>query len=93
MLFEDELFGTESRFSVEVEAVEQRVDQLQSKIVSGEATGQEQRQFEKGVSRLEELVVKEDRRRASGSTMGQMVKMQSEFVKALSKELQRARQR
>ena len=84
VLFEDHIFGIESRFSLEYSKIEQRVDELQAKVSSGEATEADYRELKKGLDKLEELVAKEDRRRADGSTMAQMVRMQGEFVKALT---------
>jgi tetrahydromethanopterin S-methyltransferase subunit G len=91
VLFEDHIFGIESRFSLEYSKIEQRVDELQAKVSSGEATELEYRELKKGLDKLEELVAKEDRRRADGSTMAQMVRMQGEFVKALTDELEKSR--
>lgn len=91
VLFEEHLFGLESRFSVEYSAIEPRVDELQAKVSSGEAHEAEYRELKKGLGTLEELVAKEDRRRADGSTMAQMVQMQAEFVKALTDELEKSR--
>ena len=92
VLFEDHLFGIESRFSVEYSKIEQRVDELQAKVSHGEATEAQYRELKNGLDKLEELVAKEDRRRADGSTMAQMVQMQGEFVKALTDELEKSRQ-
>jgi energy-coupling factor transporter ATP-binding protein EcfA2 len=91
VLYEEHLFGVESRFSVEYSKVEREVNELQAKVSSGEATDAEYRDFKKGLDKLEELVAKEDRRRAEGSTMAQMVRMQAEFVKALADELEKLR--
>jgi len=91
LLFEDHLFGVESRFSVEYAKVERTVDELQSLVSRGEATQADYQELKRGLDTLEELVAKEDRRRADGSTMAQMVRMQGEFVKALTDELEKAR--
>ena len=91
LLFEDHLFGVESRFSVEYAEIENRVDKLQALVSSGAATEADYREIKKAVDTLEELVAKEDRRRADGSTMSQMVRMQGAFVKALTDELEKAR--
>jgi energy-coupling factor transporter ATP-binding protein EcfA2 len=91
LLLEDHLFGVESRFSVECSKIEQKVEELQSKVTNGEATRTDYKKLKSGLSKLEELAAKEDRRRADGSTMGQMVRMQGQFVKALTDELKRAR--
>jgi len=92
LLFEEHLFGVESRFSVEYGDIEKRAEELQEKVSRGSATEADYREFKTAVDKLEELVAKEDRRRADGSTMGQMVRMQGEFVKALTDELRKARQ-
>ena len=91
VLFEDHIFGIESRFSLEYSKIEQRVDELQAKVSSGEATEADYRELKKGLDKLEELVAKEDRHGADGSTMAQMVRMQGEFVKALTDELEKSR--
>ena len=91
VLFEDHLFGTGSRFSEEYSKIERRLDELQAKVSSGEATKAEYRQLKNDLDRLEILVAKEDRRRADGSTMAQMVRKQAEFVKALTDELEKSR--
>ncbi len=92
LLFEEHLFGVESRFSVAFGEIEQRVEELQEKVANGEPTQEEYRELKKGLDQLEELVAKEDRRRGDGSTMAQMVRMQASFVKALTDELETARQ-
>jgi len=91
VLFEEHIFGIGSRFSVEFGAVEQLVDELQTKVSRDEATKADYRALKKGIEKLEELVAKEDRRRADGSTMGRLVRMQADFVKALADELKRSR--
>jgi energy-coupling factor transporter ATP-binding protein EcfA2 len=91
LLLENHLFGVDSRFSVEYGEIEKRAEVLQAKVSSGEATEGDYREFKVAVDKLEELVAKEDRRRADGSTMAQMVRMQGEFVKALTDELRKAR--
>jgi hypothetical protein len=91
LLFEEHLFGVESRFSVEYAKFEQRVDELQVKIGSGDATNEDYEELKRGLDKLEELVAEEDRRRADGSTMSHLVRMQAEFVKALADELKKAR--
>lgn len=91
LLFEEQLFGVESRFSVEYARIERRVEKLQGLVASGAATEADYRELKSGLDKLEELVAKEDRRRADGSTMAQMVRMQAEFVKALTDELEKAR--
>jgi len=91
VLFEDHIFGIESRYSVEYEEIEHRVDELQTKVSNGNATEAEYGQLKRDLDKLEELVAKEDRRRADGSTMAQMVHMQADFVKALTDELEKSR--
>jgi hypothetical protein len=91
LLFEDHLFGVDSRFSVEYEKIEQRVEELQVKVSSGDVTDEDYQELKSGLDKLEELVAGEDRRRADGSTMAHMVRMQADFVKALTDELQKAR--
>jgi energy-coupling factor transporter ATP-binding protein EcfA2 len=91
LLFEEHLFGVDSRFSVEFSELEKRVDELREKVGSGEPTKDDYLELKRGLDQLEQLVVDEDRRRASGSTMAQMVGMQAEFVKALMDELEKAR--
>jgi hypothetical protein len=90
-LFEAHLFGVGSRFSVEYGEIEKRADELQAKVSSGAARDADYRELKNAIDELEELVAKEDRRRADGSTMAQMVRMQGEFVKALTDELRKAR--
>jgi len=91
LLFEEHLFGVESRFSVEYARIEQRVEALQALVSRGTATPSDYEELKRGLGTLEELVANEDRRRADGSTMAQMVRMQAEFVKALTDELEKAR--
>jgi hypothetical protein len=91
LLFEEHLFAVESRFSVEYAQIEQRVKELQALVTSGSAAEADYQELKRGLDKLEELVAKEDRRRADGSTMAQMVRMQAEFVKALTDELEKAR--
>jgi hypothetical protein len=91
LLFEDHLFGVESRFSVGYARIEERVRRLQERVARGTATKTEYRQLRGDLDKLEGLVAKEDRRRADGSTMSHMVRMQNAFVKALTAELEKAR--
>jgi hypothetical protein len=91
LLFEEHLFGVESRFSVEYAQIERRMEELQALVSGGTATEADYKELKSGLDKLEELVAGEDRRRADGSTMSQMVRMQAEFVKALTDELEKAR--
>lgn len=91
LLYEARLFGVDSRFSVEYGEIERRAEELQTRIAAGDVTAADYSELKKAVDMLEELVAKEDRRRAQGSTMAQMVRMQADFVKALSDELEKAR--
>jgi len=91
LLFEDHLFGVESRFSVAYEEIEQLMEELQAKISAGEATEADYSALKNQLDKLEERVAREDRRRADGSSMAQMVRMQAEFVKALIDELEKSR--
>jgi hypothetical protein len=91
LLFEDHLFGVESRFSVAYEEIEQLMEELQVKIRSGEANEADYSALKSQLDKLEERVARKDRRRVDGSTMAQMVRMQAEFVKALTDELEKAR--
>jgi hypothetical protein len=88
LLLEDHLFGVESRLSVQYSKIEQQVEELGVKIADGGATRAEYKKLKSGLNKLEELVAKEDKPRADGSTMSQMVRIQSEFVQALIKELE-----
>jgi predicted ATPase len=90
LLFEKHLFGVKS-LSEEYAKIEQRVKQLQAKIGSGKATEADYSALKNQLDKLEERVAREDRRRADGSSMAQMVRMQAEFVKALIDELEKAR--
>jgi energy-coupling factor transporter ATP-binding protein EcfA2 len=91
LLFEDHLFGVESRFSVEYAQMEQRMEELQLLVAGGTATKADYQELRDGLDKFEKLVAMEDRRRADGSTMSQMVRMQAAFVKALTDELEKAR--
>jgi energy-coupling factor transporter ATP-binding protein EcfA2 len=91
LLFEKHLFDVGSRFSVEYGEIEQRVEELRKRIKSAKAVKEDYGELKSLVDRLEELVAKEDRRRAYGSTMGQMMSLQVEFVKSLTDELEKAR--
>jgi hypothetical protein len=91
LLFEDHLFGVESRFSVEYARIEERMEELQLLVAGGTATKADYQELRDGLDKFEELVAMEDRRRADGSTMSQMVRMQATFVKALTDELEKAR--
>jgi len=91
LLFEEHLFGVESRFSVEYGEIERRVEELQAMLTTGEPTEGDYRELKNGLNKLEGLVAREDRRRGDGSTTAQMVRMQVAFVKALADELETAR--
>src|ERR1035438_7362545 len=91
LLFENHLFGVDSRFSVEYARIEERMEELQALVAGGTATKADYQELRDGLDKFEELVAMEDRRRADGSTMSQMVRMQVAFVKALTDELEKAR--
>jgi hypothetical protein len=67
------------------------MEELQLLVAGGTATKADYQELRDGLDKFEELVAMEDRRRADGSTMSQMVRMQAEFVKALTDELEKAR--
>ena len=73
------------------EQIEKLVEELQAKISGGDATEADYSDLKSQLNKLEERVAREDRRRADGSTMAQMVRMQADFVKALIEELEKAR--
>jgi predicted ATPase len=92
LLFEARLFDVDSRFSVEYDDVENRAGELQSKVSTGEATDADYEALKQCLHKWEDLVAKEDRRRADGSVMAHLVRMQTDFVKALTDELKKARE-
>ena len=92
ILLEDRLFGIGSRYSVEFSEIEEKVDLLQHRVNSGKATDQDLDDVSNYLSKLEELVAREDERRADGSTVAQMVRLESAFVKDLIAQLKKARQ-
>lgn len=67
------------------------MEELEALVSRGMAKESDYQELRSKLDTLEELVANEDRRRADGSTMGQMVRMQAEFVKALTDELEKAR--
>jgi hypothetical protein len=91
LLLEKHLFGVESRYSTRYSELERRIDELQAQISRGIATDKDQRELSRNLRRLEELVANEDLRRADGSTVAQMVKLQAAFVKDLLAELKKTR--
>jgi len=91
LLLENHLFGVESRYSKRYRDIESRVDELQARISRGTVTDAERRELYRHLRRLEELVSKEDLRRADGSTVAQMVRLQAAFVKDLLAELEKAK--
>ncbi len=73
LLFEEHLFGVESRFSVEFGQIERRVEDLQAKVAVGDKISQKglsRPVEEQDLDKLEELVAKEDARRGDGSDSG-----------------------
>ena len=91
VLFEDHLFGLNSRYSPEVEAQEKRAEELQKKVSSGSATGADVSELSQHLSNMEKLVAKEDLRRADGSSVSQMVRLQNAFVQDLIRELKKVK--
>lgn len=91
LLLEDHLFGVESRYSLEYSDIERRIDDLQGEVQRGTATDEQYRELSKDVNKLEELVTREDERRADGSTLAQMVRLQAAFVKELIEDLRKTR--
>jgi hypothetical protein len=91
LLVEDHLFDVKSRYSPKYAEVEKRVDTLQAEVSKGTATTENLDELSKDLTKLEELVAKEDERRADGSTVAQMARLQSAFTKDLIKELKRVK--
>jgi vacuolar-type H+-ATPase subunit I/STV1 len=91
LLLEDHLFDVKSRYSPEYADIEDRVDDLQKEVSRGTATTKELDELSKDLSKLEELVAKEDERRADGSTVAQMTRLQNAFTQDLIRELKRAK--
>ena len=92
LLLEEQLFGVDSRYSMEFSDVEDEVDRLQKKIRRGTASEADFEKLSEGIRKLELLVAREDERRASGSILAQMVKMQAAFVQKLIEEFRSAKQ-
>ena len=92
LLLKDQLFGVDSRYSMEFSKVEDEVDDLQKKIQLGTASEADFEKLSDDIRKLELLVAREDERRASGSILAQMVKMQAAFVQKLIEEFRSAKQ-
>jgi hypothetical protein len=52
LLFDDHLFGVDSRFSVEVQGIEQQVEELRDKVSSGDVTQTEYKKLSEGSTSL-----------------------------------------
>jgi AAA domain, putative AbiEii toxin, Type IV TA system len=91
LLIERKLFHVESRYSSRFSDLEQRADKLQEVVSSGATSDEDYQELKAALDEMEELVAKEDERRADTSTVAQITKMKSAFVKDLIDELQKAR--
>src|SRR2546428_3110919 len=77
LLFEEHLFGVESRFSVEYAEFERRVGELTAQKASRDGTPGGYTELKRGVDKLEEVCEKEGRSRAVVSSIARMVGLQS----------------
>ncbi|MGH9719847.1 MAG: AAA family ATPase [Bryobacteraceae bacterium] len=91
LLFDDHLFDVESRYSTAYSEIDARIDELQANIGRGIATDDDYAELSRLLAELENLVVREDERRADGSALAQMTKHQAAFAKDLLAELRRAK--
>jgi hypothetical protein len=64
---------------------------LQEVVNSGAAKDEDYQKLKEALDEMEEMAAKEDERRSDRSTVAQIAKMKSAFVKDLIEELQRAR--
>jgi energy-coupling factor transporter ATP-binding protein EcfA2 len=91
LLFDKHLFGVSSRYSTGYAQTEVGIADLQKRISRGNPTDEEYQELSEKVGEMETLVAREDKRRADGSTVGQMAELRGELVKDLLKELRLAR--
>jgi energy-coupling factor transporter ATP-binding protein EcfA2 len=92
LLLDRRLFGVGSRYSSEYSAIEDRIDALEKRIESGEATEDEERQLFQDLETLQGLMVKDESRRAQGGLMAQMADLRRAFLKDLA-ELKREQEK
>lgn len=92
VLFEDHLFGLPSRYSTTYDAVERDLDELQEVIESGEASQADYKRARAKAATLEKLVAKEDLRRADGSTVAHMTRLQKALIDDLVDKLSSTKQ-
>ncbi|MBI3681589.1 MAG: ATP-binding protein [Acidobacteria bacterium] len=91
VLFGEDLFGLSSRYSTQYAAIEDRIDALRKKVNRGTATEDELRQLSSDLDEMEKLVMEEDRRRADGSTVAQLARLQAAFAKDLLRRISRGK--
>ena len=92
LLVEDRLFGVESRYSHEVSEKEDAVDELQAKMMRGDADDDDRKELAKHSRALKKLIVKEDLRRGDSSTLSRMAEIQEAFISDLAAAIEKAKQ-
>jgi hypothetical protein len=87
VLFEDRLFDLPSRYSTVYSEVEQQIEETGKRIRRGTATDADYTAATRQAATMEKLVAKEDSRRADGSSVGQISRLQKALVDDLVREL------
>jgi energy-coupling factor transporter ATP-binding protein EcfA2 len=91
VLLEDRLFDVRSRYSPVFGEVEERVAALQKKMEQGRGTEEDRRLVLRDLERLQELLAKDEARRADGPYLSQMASLRVAFLKDLAAEIEKAR--
>ncbi|WP_295457013.1 AAA family ATPase [uncultured Thiodictyon sp.] len=83
LLLDRRLFSVGSRYSSEYSAIEDRIDDLESRIESGTATEADEKQLFKDLETMQGLMAKDEGRRAEGGLMAQMADLRRAFLQDL----------
>ncbi len=91
VLLHGSLFDVQSRYSPEYSRIEQRADTLHDKVVRGTASEEEQRELFGHLDTLQELLVRDEKRRADGRFLSRMAELRLALLKDLREELRKAK--
>ncbi|MBL8212820.1 MAG: AAA family ATPase [Bryobacterales bacterium] len=92
VLTSEKLFDLPSRYSHRYGKLEKEIDDLQSRVRSGDGSTGDIEALAAKSAKLEELVAKEDIRRADGSSVSHMTRIQKALIEDLVRELKAAKQ-
>lgn len=90
LLVDERLFGVRSRYSRRFGAVEAGLDRMADRVESGDATPAERKRLLRRMERLQELVARDEERRADGSFLSRFASTQLALLQQIAERADRS---